>query len=279
MPAFRLTQISDTHLARRLQKLTDNFHCVSEHIDATRPDLIVNTGDLAFDAPTSPDDLKFAKELHDALPVPCRHLPGNHDVGDNPTGGDTAATDVVSTERRGRWLDAVGPDRWVVDRAGWTLLGLDAQLFDSGLAAESEQWAWLAAQLDARSVDGSIALVLHKPLTAPATELAAAPPYRFVPPKARRRLDDLLGGRRVPLVLSGHVHQFRVIETAARRHVWVPTTWAVLPDQAQLVLGAKRCGVVSVTLGPNGQAAATLVEPAGLAQLTLTRDIPDPYAA
>ena len=40
MHEFRLTQISDTHLTRRLQKLTDNFHRVSEHIDATRPDLV-----------------------------------------------------------------------------------------------------------------------------------------------------------------------------------------------------------------------------------------------
>jgi 3',5'-cyclic AMP phosphodiesterase CpdA len=61
MTEFRLTQISDTHLARRLQKLTDNFHRVSEHIDATRPDLVINSGDLAFDAPTSRDDLKFAQ--------------------------------------------------------------------------------------------------------------------------------------------------------------------------------------------------------------------------
>ena len=40
MTEFRLTQISDTHLARRLQQLTDNFHRVGEHIDATRPDLV-----------------------------------------------------------------------------------------------------------------------------------------------------------------------------------------------------------------------------------------------
>ena len=53
MPEFRLTQISDTHLARRLPTLTDNFHRVSEYIDATRPDLVVNSGDLAFDGPTS----------------------------------------------------------------------------------------------------------------------------------------------------------------------------------------------------------------------------------
>ena len=47
MSEFRLTQISDTHLARRLQKLTDNFHRVSEHIDATRPDLVINPVKIA----------------------------------------------------------------------------------------------------------------------------------------------------------------------------------------------------------------------------------------
>src|SRR3954468_10918037 len=85
MTPFRLTQISDTHLARRLQKLTDNFHRAAAHIDATRPDLVINSGDLAFDAPTCPTDLAFAKSLHAELPVPCRYLPGNHDIGDNPT--------------------------------------------------------------------------------------------------------------------------------------------------------------------------------------------------
>jgi 3',5'-cyclic AMP phosphodiesterase CpdA len=74
MPEFRLTQISDTHLARRHQTLTDNFHRLSEYIDATRPDLVVNSGDLAFDAPTNRDDLEFAGVLHKALPVPCRTL-------------------------------------------------------------------------------------------------------------------------------------------------------------------------------------------------------------
>ena len=39
MPEFRLTQISDTHLARRLPSLTQNFHRLSEYIGATRPDL------------------------------------------------------------------------------------------------------------------------------------------------------------------------------------------------------------------------------------------------
>ena len=153
-----------------------NWDSVVRHVDRIRPDLVVHAGDLSLDGMDDITDLHHARQRLDELPVPWYAVPGNHDVGDNPTGGDTVATGVVSAEGRRRWLDAVGPDRWVVDRAGWTLLGIGAQLFDSGLAAEGEQWAWLAAQLGARPIDGSIALVVHKPLTAPAPELATAPP-------------------------------------------------------------------------------------------------------
>ena len=111
MNEFRLTQISDPHLARRLTKLTANFDAVSDYIDATRPDLVVNTGDLAFDAPTSPDDLEFARALHDALPVACRYLPGNHDVGDNPTQIGAAPTHPVTERRRQAFIGAFGDDR------------------------------------------------------------------------------------------------------------------------------------------------------------------------
>ena len=58
MSEFRLTQISDTHLGRRFPGLIANFDRVSEHIDADRPDLVVNTGDVSLDAPTSPDDVQ-----------------------------------------------------------------------------------------------------------------------------------------------------------------------------------------------------------------------------
>src|ERR1700755_3318415 len=86
MSEFRLTQISDTHLGRRFTGLVANFQRICEHIDTTRPDLVVNTGDAPCDGPTSRDDVAFAKGLHDALPAPRRYLPGNHDdIGDNPT--------------------------------------------------------------------------------------------------------------------------------------------------------------------------------------------------
>ena len=92
--------------------LTEIFIGVSEHIDATRPDLVVNSGDLAFDGPTSRDDLEFARTLHDALPVPCRYLPGNHDIGDNPTEVGPAPSHTASDAMLKTYRTMFGEDRW-----------------------------------------------------------------------------------------------------------------------------------------------------------------------
>ena len=163
MPEFCLTQISDTHLARRHQKLTDNFHRLSEHIDATRPDLVINSGDLAFDAPTSGDDLEFAKKLHDALPVTCRYLPGNHDIGDNPTAVGPAPSQRVTERDRQIFLSLFSEDRWRFEAAGWCFIGLNSLVMNSGLASEAEQFDWLASELSV-TFGKPVALFLHKPL-------------------------------------------------------------------------------------------------------------------
>ena len=106
--------------------------------------------------------------------------------------------------------------------------------------------------------------------------MAASPPYRFWPPASRRRLADLTAGRPPALVLSGHVHQYRLARFDGTDHLWAPTTWAVLPDHAQPVMGAKQCGIVSLDLAADPP-QPVLVVPEGLAQLTLTSDLPDPY--
>ena len=140
MPEFRLTQISDTHLTRRLTKLTDNFLSVSQYIDATRPDLVINSGDIAFDGPTSPGDLEFARGLHEALPVPCRYLPGNHDLGDNPTAVGPPPAQPVTEQTLQSYLSIYGEDRWRFDAAGWCFVGLNSLVTNTGLAPEAEQF-------------------------------------------------------------------------------------------------------------------------------------------
>jgi 3',5'-cyclic AMP phosphodiesterase CpdA len=253
MSEFRLTQISDTHLTRRHQSLTDNFHRVSEYIEATRPDLVVNSGDLAFDAPTSPDDLAFARTLHAELSTPCRYLPGNHDVGDNPTSVGPAPSDPVTEQSRQTFLSMFGEDHWRFDAAGWCFIGLNSLVLNTGLASEAGQFDWLASQLS--STHGKpVALFLHKPLylNSPDDPELAATAIRYVPIPARGRLVEMLRGVDLRLVASGHVHQRRDFTHRHIRHVWAPSAGFIISDKRQEVIGTKEVGLVEYRFQPDG---------------------------
>lgn len=252
MSEFRLTQISDPHLARRHQTLTDNFHRVSEYIDTKRPDLVINSGDLAFDAPTNPDDLEFARTLHAALPVACRYLPGNHDIGDNPTEVGPPPSQPATEQDRKTFLSIFGEDRWRFDAAGWCFIGLNSLVMNTGLVSEAEQYDWLASQLSATN-GKPVALFLHKPLflNSPDDPELAATSIRYVPIAARGRLLKLLRGVDLRLVASGHVHQRRDFTLGHVRHVWAPSAGFIIPDAKQEVIGIKEVGLVEYRFQPD----------------------------
>jgi len=278
MASMRAILVSDTHLSPDAPEADANWASVVRHIAAATPDLVLHLGDLSMDGARNAHDLDYARRQLDQLPVPWHVVPGNHDVGDNPWPGAPDGTSVTDG-RRQRWLDVVGADYWSLSTGGWTLLAINAQLAGSGLAAEAAQWSWLAEQVGACGEDQRVALLSHKPLTADAAELAAAPPYRFLQAPVRRRLDDIFRDRPLPLVISGHVHQSRTLSIDGAQHLWVPTTWAVLPDHAQAVLGTKRSGVMSLEFAKDLPVRPEFHEPAGISQLTLTADIRDPYHA
>ncbi|MFL6840220.1 MAG: metallophosphoesterase family protein [Bradyrhizobium sp.] len=252
MSEFRLTQISDTHLARRLATLTENFQRLSEHIDATRPDLVVNSGDLAFDAPTSRDDLEFAKTLHSGLPVDCIYLPGNHDIGDNPTAVGAPISRLATEEDRKTFLAVVGEDRWCFDAAGWCFVGLNSLIMNTGLASEAEQFDWLNSQLS-KANGKPVALFLHKPLylNAPDDPELPATSIRYVPQPTRSRLIQMFGDVDLRLVASGHVHQRRDFTYGHVRHVWSPSAGFIIPDSKQEVIGTKEVGLVEYRFQPD----------------------------
>lgn len=273
-----MTVVADSHLSARTPEAVANWEAVAKAVHAGRPDLVLHLGDASLDGSSGDEDLHLVRELLDALPVPWRAIPGNHDIGDNPN-PDTTEEHNIRAGRVDAWRRLFGPDYWSADLDSWTLLALNGQLFGSGLPAEAQQWAWLEATLDALPSDRALVLANHKPIEATAEDEAVSPAYRFVPQPARARLVEMLDGRNVPVVLSGHVHQYRQLVTRhspERRHVWVPTTWAVIPGQP--VFGTKRCGVLSLTLGPGGNLGAEMVEPAGIAQQVLGDNIPNPYA-
>jgi hypothetical protein len=274
--AARVILVSDTHLSVSAPQAQANWDAVVRYVGASAPDLVIHLGDLSLDGARDAADLRHGRAQLDRLPAAWRAVPGNHDIGDNPWPGAPAGN-AVDAARHQRWLDIIGADYWSVPVSGWVVLAINAQLLGSGLPAEAAQWSWLEQQAGQHRGRLPVALVTHKPVTAPGTELAAAPPYRFWPPPARDRLARLFGGTPPALVMSGHVHQYRLLRLDGTDHLWVPTTWAVLPDRAQPVLGAKRCGVVSLTLTAGTPAQQEFIEPHGLEQLTVSIDLPDPY--
>jgi 3',5'-cyclic AMP phosphodiesterase CpdA len=252
MPEFRLTQISDTHLARRLPTLTANFHRVSEYIDTQRPNLVINSGDLAFSSPSNRDDLEFARTLHDALPVACRYLPGNHDVGDNPTKVGPPPPHPATEQDVQTFRAILGEDRWRFEAAGWCFIGLNSLVMNTALAREAEQFDWLASQLSACG-GKPVALFLHKPLylnTPDDPELAASS-VRYVPMPARSHLVEMLRKVDLRLVASGHVHQRRDFTYAHIRQVWAPSAGFIIPDWIQQVIGVKEVGLVEYRFQPD----------------------------
>lgn len=252
MAEFRLTHISDTHLARRLAKPTQNFDRVRDHIDATRPDLVINSGDLAFDAPTSPDDFDYAKSLHETLPVPCRYLPGNHDIGDNPTALGPVPAHPVNEKARQAYIAAFGHDRWRFEAAGWCFIGLNSLLMNSRLPSEAEQFDWLAREL-ASTHGKPVALFLHKPLflaTPDDAELASTA-IRYVPMAARRHLLEMLRAVDLRLIASGHLHQSRDFTFDHCRHVWAPSAGFIIPERMQEPIGLKEVGLVEYRFQPD----------------------------
>jgi len=254
MTEFRLTQISDTHLSRaaRFAKLADNFHHVSEHIDANRPDLVINSGDVSWDGPSNRDDLAYARDLHAALPVDCRYLPGNHDIGDNPTAVGAAPPHQANERDRDAFNAVFAEDRWKFEAAGWRFIGLNSLIMNTGLPSESEQMDWLAAQLSGAN-GKPVALFLHKPLflQTPADPETPGTAIRYVPQPVRAQLVEMLGAHGVRLVASGHVHQRRDFTFGRTRHVWAPSAGFVIPDRMQEVIGVKETGLVEYRFRPD----------------------------
>lgn len=270
---FRIAQISDTHLSEEKPFFIENFRRIGAALHADRPDLVLNSGDISLDGAAGEADLAAARALHDALDLPIRFLPGNHDLGDSrdaPAHGEGA----IDAVRRERYLRHFGADFWSFDVPGWRVLGVNAQLLGSGLEAADEQESVIAeaaATLGARA----LALFLHKPLFDRDRDETAIT-GRFVNPVPRHRLLALLAGTPPALVACGHVHQYRETQADGARHVWATSTAFVLPDARQPRYGLKEVGYVEHRLHTDGRAESRLVQVPGVPTLNIA-DFPGAY--
>jgi 3',5'-cyclic AMP phosphodiesterase CpdA len=254
MDELRLVQVADLHLGAGQEHHLDNWLKVSDWIVRERPDLVVVNGDLIMGDPDNDADHAFARSRIEQLPVPCRYLPGNHDIGDNVVSGKMAKR--VNDARRERFLRHFGEERWAFAKAGWGFVGINSQLLGSdGQPAEDEQWTWLERTL--REQEGQpIALFLHKPLFLdhPSEPDHEDPTLRqsCIDSASRTRLLDLCRRHGVRLVSTGHKHQTRSFSLDGIYYLWAPSTACVNSPPTTLHWGTREVGFIDYRFRPGG---------------------------
>lgn len=216
--SFRIVQISDSHVSHLGGATARNVARVVGFVnEQLRPDLVVHTGDLVAVTPGEEADRAAALAAHQGFSAPIRFLPGNHDVGEP---GDA----WMGLEVTRRWVRAhravFGPDRFVEELGGWTVVGCNSELFGSDLEEEEEQWAWLADVLGPGHRRPTV-LFLHKPLWKP--DAYTGEGQRCVPAAAGKRLLSLPGARMLRAVGNGHLHRYRRRVRDDLLEVWAPS--------------------------------------------------------
>lgn len=274
--AFRLAQISDTHLSPTHPEFSTNFTVLAEHLRQSAPDLVINTGDVSAHGEVggleAEADLRFAHQCHAGLGLDWLAIPGNHDVGNDPA---VAKMNGADAGRVARWNSIFNTDRFIRDVPGWRLIGLNSLITGTDLA--EEQFVFLEKALrDAKH--RRVGIFLHKPLCEHEmgeTELT----YWSVLPVPRRRLLELLAAVPPAFVASGHLHQWRDRSShMAMTQIWAPAVAFIVGDAWQQRVGEKSLGYVEHVLHEDGRHSYGLISPEKLQPHDLG-SMPDVYGA
>lgn len=237
---LRLVQISDTHLSRWDGPLRRNFRAIAGLVnDTLSPDLVVHAGDSVMANPDAEEDFHAARDLLGLIRAPMLFIPGNHDVGEPYERTWWTATD----ERVARFRRHFGPAQWLHWFGDVALIGLNSQVFGTGLAEERLQWQWLSDI--AAEVEGRATIVfLHKSFWTG---------YRGSDGRQgaidlvdRDRILQVLSGSRLLGVSNGDVHRYRKTWRGEQFELWGPSTaFLVHREETQkLPAGLEQLGVV-----------------------------------
>ncbi|WP_415856727.1 metallophosphoesterase family protein [Sinomonas sp. G460-2] len=266
MNTLKIAQISDTHLGASVESTTAATRKVIDYIDTVlRPDFVVHTGDVQVIDPDSAADRNHAHGLLSGLRTPYRVLPGNHDIGEPAE--HAWQGQVVTSERVEAFTNVFGPAQWRVDVGEVTLLGLNSELFGSGIDEEAQQWEWIEETVAGIGSERPVLLFQHKPIW---TVVENSDHNLDIRESGALLLEHL---ERVNLksVGTGHLHCFRTKQRGGALEVWAPST-AFMAGAGDLGLGdpvTQQLGIVEYTI-EGGNVRAELLRVPGVDDALMT---------
>jgi 3',5'-cyclic AMP phosphodiesterase CpdA len=194
--SFTFAQVCDVQLgmAGYAHDVASFMQCVAE-LNQLRPDFVLFCGDMAHETEDEGAFIHFNR-LRAGLTMPSYCVPGNHDLGNEPT-----------AELLARYRRLFGADRYAFDHKGMRFVMVNTQLWKSPLRGETQaQEEWIKGVLFESAEAGLPACVVgHFPLF---THNANEDEYYFNLPLGRREdLYKLYRDHGVRACISGHTHR------------------------------------------------------------------------
>lgn len=240
-PLFTFAVVADTHVNQSEMYSSSPYPCnklanartrwVLARLNRLRPDFAIHLGDLVNPVPglrsygeAAENFLELARELD----CPLHLVPGNHDVGDKPILWGPAA--AVREEFLALWERYFGRHFYAFDHKGCHFVVLNAQIINSGLAAEAEQRRWLEGDLQ-RHRGRRVFVNLHYPPFVSFRDEEEN--YDNLGEPGRTWLLDVLERHRPEALFAGHVHNYWYNRYGPTDGYILPSTAFVRHDYAE----------------------------------------------
>jgi len=179
---------------------TANYEFAVANVNRLRPQFVVICGDL-INKPGDPaqaaEYFRITAKIDKSIPVYA--VPGNHDVGNDPTPESLAAY-------RQRW----GPDYYSFRQGEIYGIVLNASLISAPAKAQAEadkQESWLKAELVKAKASGARHTVVFQHQSWFLENPAEPAQYFNIPIPQRRHYLDMLKASGVRYVFAGHYHR------------------------------------------------------------------------
>ncbi len=241
---FTFGVLTDSHVNQQEDRSTSPFasnrlsnprlRWAVRDLERRRPAFVVHLGDMGNPLPElasyRPAAAAF-RRIAGELTVPLHLLPGNHCVGDKPTGW--VPVPRVCDESLALYEEVYGPQFHSFDHGPCHFAAINSLLINSELAAAAEQQRWLEADLErARAAGPRLWLLMHYPPFVAGPDEPGS--YDNLDPPGRGRLLELFERFGVEVALSGHVHNYFYNRHGATDIYTLPTTSFVRQDYAEL---------------------------------------------
>ena len=195
-------------------------------------DFAINLGDMVHPLPDSEDYNKAAEryfQISEGLGHKHYCIPGNHDIGDKPS--KWVPAEEISSQSISKYQSYFGTDFQSFNHKGWQFILLNAELFNSDLENNNFQKKWLENELKSFPVGRTIVSIHYPPFLYSSDETDH---YDNLSPNDRDWLLKNFCKYKVPLVLSGHVHNFWYNSFKSTDLLIIPSTSFVRQDYAEM---------------------------------------------